>query len=336
MADKVLYFPYIRVPQNKWFTRALLYWDEVGSIVPSEYVKNPEGLGKYMGALIQEGQVKPVMPGDYVSHVPRFEEAFLNMIDKNPTISERRGIALAKHETTQIHIEKFSSLVYTLSDMGLAREVGPPWWEMESLTADLYMTYLASVLGKTEDLQMEPITDRTQSLSVYSASPEKISKPFNIFRDLRMRVVQNILPAPDTGIPVLDLVKFKDRHRDLLSRFRRHIESSLIRIARDSDEEMRTEEARIFEEDLKEQMDNILALMRKRQWHQITLGTVAAAMPLVKGIVTRDPASALIGLPTLANAIYSAFSGSRGKTGRNIEFSACLCGTWSEEIPNLQ
>lgn len=35
MARKVLYFPYISVPESAWFTRVLLYWDEVGSIVPS-------------------------------------------------------------------------------------------------------------------------------------------------------------------------------------------------------------------------------------------------------------------------------------------------------------
>lgn len=311
MADKVLYFPYIRVPENEWFTRVLLYWDEVGSIVPSDYVDNPDRLGEYMRALVQERQVKLVLPGDYVGQVPRFEGAFLEMIDKNSVIKARRGIALKKHDTFQIHIEKFSSLVYDLCDMGLAQEVNYPWYEMENLTADLYMTYLASVLGKAGNLKMEPITDRVQSLSVYSASLENISKPIGIFRDLRMRVVQDILPAPTGGIPVLDLMKFKDRYRDLLRQFRSHIESSLIKITKTPDEDLRAEETRIFKEDLKEQIDKILALMRKRHWPQVTLGTMAAAMPLAKGIVTMDLASALLGLPPLAYAIYSAFSGAK-------------------------
>ena len=92
MADRVLYFPYIRVPENKWFTRVLLYWDEVGSIVPSEYVDEPEGLGRYMAALVKEGQVTPVTPGAYIHKVPSFEESFLKMIDNNPVIKGRRGI----------------------------------------------------------------------------------------------------------------------------------------------------------------------------------------------------------------------------------------------------
>jgi len=309
MADRVLYFPYIRVPENNWFTRVLLYWDEVGSIVPSEYVVEPERLGRYMAALVKEGQVMPVTPGAYIHKVPGFEGAFLKMIDDNPVIKGRRGIALEKHETFTLHIEKFSPLVYELEDMGLARGTDSPWWEMESLTADLYMTYLSSVLGKTEDLNMEPITDRSQSLSMCSASSENISKPIDIFRDLRMRVIQGILPAPTRGITVLDLVKFKTQHHDLLHRFRRHIESSLINITRTPDEMLRTKEAQMFGEELREQREEILALMRRRRWPQIAFGAVAAAMPLVGGIVIGNPASALLGLPPLAYAIYTAFSG---------------------------
>ena len=28
-----IYYPYIKVPNSAWFTRTLLYWDEVGAIV---------------------------------------------------------------------------------------------------------------------------------------------------------------------------------------------------------------------------------------------------------------------------------------------------------------
>lgn len=34
MSDKVLYFPYIDVPQSAWLTRMLLYWDTVGLSCP--------------------------------------------------------------------------------------------------------------------------------------------------------------------------------------------------------------------------------------------------------------------------------------------------------------
>jgi hypothetical protein len=75
MVDKVLYFPYIRVPGNEWFTRVLLYWDEVGSIVPSEYIYRPESLGTYMRELVQAQLVRQVLPGDYIPKIPKFKEA---------------------------------------------------------------------------------------------------------------------------------------------------------------------------------------------------------------------------------------------------------------------
>ncbi|HHT9131146.1 MAG TPA: hypothetical protein ACFYED_01530 [Candidatus Tripitaka californicus] len=87
MADKVLYFPYIRVPENEWFTRVLLYWDEIGSIVPSEYIYRPEALGNYMIELLQSGLVRQVFPGDYTHKIPKFEEAFLELIDKDKVIA---------------------------------------------------------------------------------------------------------------------------------------------------------------------------------------------------------------------------------------------------------
>lgn len=83
MLGKVLYFPYIRVPENVWFTQVLLYWDKVGSIVPSEYIRRPEKLGSYMGELVQADLVKPVVPPDYTYKIPRFREAFLELVDQN-------------------------------------------------------------------------------------------------------------------------------------------------------------------------------------------------------------------------------------------------------------
>src|SRR5438034_425180 len=40
MSQNVLYFPYIRVPDNEWSTHVRLYWHQVGSLVPSEYVES--------------------------------------------------------------------------------------------------------------------------------------------------------------------------------------------------------------------------------------------------------------------------------------------------------
>lgn len=50
--DKVIYYPYINVPQNAWFTTVLLYWDEVGSIIPSD-ILNSDDINNYVRSLNQ-------------------------------------------------------------------------------------------------------------------------------------------------------------------------------------------------------------------------------------------------------------------------------------------
>lgn len=313
MADNVLYFPYIRVPKNRWFTQVLLYWDQVGSIVPTEYIYHPESLGSYMRELVQAQLVKQVMPENYIHETPRFEQAFLELIDQDKVIAKHRRVALEREDTFQIHIEKFGEvLARELCDRGLARPAGQPWYEVEKVTASLFMAYLVSVLGKSQDLHMDPITDRTQFLSVFSRVPQNILSPTRLADRLRMGVLEGILPAPDRGIPVRELANFKYDNLDLLRRFRRHIEASLIQISSIPDTDMRNERVRLFKEESADERDEIAARMRERNWSRIVFGTfcaLVAAMDGAEAIATGDIIEALKALSSLIGAIYLAFSG---------------------------
>lgn len=40
--NSLLYYPYINLPKNNWTIRALLYYDNVNSIVPEQYFNEPE------------------------------------------------------------------------------------------------------------------------------------------------------------------------------------------------------------------------------------------------------------------------------------------------------
>jgi hypothetical protein len=42
MADSVLCFPSLRPPENEWFTRVLLYRDQVGTILPQGTTPQPD------------------------------------------------------------------------------------------------------------------------------------------------------------------------------------------------------------------------------------------------------------------------------------------------------
>jgi len=316
MADKVLYFPYIRVPENEWFMRVLLYWDEVGSIVPSEYIYHPDSLGTYMRELVRAELVKQVFPGDHINEIPEFTNAFLGLIDNNQQIVERRHVALEHQETFRIHIEKFGyKLADQLCDRGLAQKAKYPWYEVEKITANLFMAYLASVLGKLKNLQMDPMTDYIESLSVFSKSPEIILNSAALVNQLRMGVIEGILPAPAGGVEVKELASFKYRYFDLLSRLRRRIESSLLEISFISDLESRNKKISLLKDELKEEISELRARMRERKWPQIVFGSLcgllAAAIPGAEAVSTGDVTSALKTLPGLVVAIYSAYSGAK-------------------------
>src|SRR6267142_2010262 len=200
MADKVLYFPYIRVPDSEWFTQVLLYWDEVGSIVPYEYVHSPEKLGSHMKDLVQVGLVKQIFPNEHVGNIPRFTEAFLEYIDRADFPIKPNSIELASTETSQIHIEKLNKIANGLVDRGLAKLDHDPWFNVERTVADQFMAYLAGVLSETDDLKSVPITDQERSLVNFSLpSAEKYDWKQKL-SELRPFILQDLLPVPSGGV----------------------------------------------------------------------------------------------------------------------------------------
>ena len=65
----------------------LLYWDEVATIVPYDYIHKPEPLGDYMVELLQNNLLRQVIPGQHIHRIPNFTEAFVEFIESvNPQI----------------------------------------------------------------------------------------------------------------------------------------------------------------------------------------------------------------------------------------------------------
>jgi hypothetical protein len=81
VSAKALYFPYIKTPDDQWFTRVLLYWDAVGTIVPGNLEGDDRWVTPRMRALCDEGLLDFVRPVVSVADVPRFAEAFLTHLE---------------------------------------------------------------------------------------------------------------------------------------------------------------------------------------------------------------------------------------------------------------
>jgi len=159
MKNRVLYFPYIRIPESRWLTQMLLYWDQVSSIVPYQFVQEPESLGQYMRCLVEEELVFQVIPSNYISEIPRFLEVFQRYLDNlGPEVSSRTR-RFVQGDLFRIHIEKMGPIADALCRHRLARQTEYPWYDVERDTADDFMSYLATALGQLDSINSSPVTD---------------------------------------------------------------------------------------------------------------------------------------------------------------------------------
>lgn len=52
--DNLLYYPSINLPDTDWTIRTLLYYDNIGSIVPEQYFHEPDLYEPFMREAIQK------------------------------------------------------------------------------------------------------------------------------------------------------------------------------------------------------------------------------------------------------------------------------------------
>lgn len=300
MNRNVIYYPYIRVPQNVWFTRVLLYWDQIFSIVPMEYVNNQSLLGEYMHGLIQEDLVIPIVPGEYIREIPKFTEAFLNYVDDSNYPVNRVSIRDKRMKTFDLFSEKLDTIGDELTNRGLARKSFGVY-QVEAYTAKQFMAYLAGALGKIPEIQSKPITDKPQNL--VSFSPYQGGRYYGIDRT-RTIILNDILPAPKGYINPAELANFKEDHLPELNSFRNKIESFLPIAASIKGEPNRSKAISEFVIEIQDEINYLSGLMQSAGWKRINLVRFLAYSTVAFGVTEAATNSGLAGV------IAAAFSGS--------------------------
>ena len=319
MNSQVLYFPYISVPDDAWFTRVLLYWDKVGSIVPAPYAEAPAALSGYMQDLLRAELVTPVIPEAHLSTLYGPMQNFLSFLDSEIDNGNFEAGGLGDAPASrggsepgtvfEIHRGKLGLLVaHGLEVRGLARPARRcPWYEVESRTAAHFMAFLAVALGAEEG--MDPVTDSAGHLAAFSANRDPSAAPIELLEELRASVLKALLPAPGRPVPVEELAAFKDDHGDLLVRLRSHLEDRLVDLALIDEEWARAAKLSRLEDELREQVDEIRARMDQRRWPKIVFGTlcglVAAAIPGVGAAIAGSATAASLAAPGLVSAMYT-------------------------------
>lgn len=305
MKNKVLYFPYINVPETEWLTRMLLYWDEVGAIVPYEFIEKPERLSPHMQSLVKAELVRQVIPGIYVYDLPSFEDSFLDYMSTLGSKIDNRRKQFKKESSVPIHMEKMRGIGKELAKMGLATPRRGRWCEVESQTANEFMAYLAACLGQVDRCNSIPITEDTNNISqiLYSSMPEEMEAEERV-APVRLEILENIFPSPSEPLSVQEIQDFKGKYGQLLSDFRISIEKRIIDISAIPDPALEKRALEIHLQELSQDVEEIREAMSSRGWTDIVFGKISSIAAAIPG------ASPVIGI---INAVYSAFSNSDNK-----------------------
>lgn len=314
MKNKILYYPYINVPNSSWFTKALLYWDKVGSIIPYEYTQNPNNLDQFTRELLREELIEQVIPGAHIWDIPNFTTAFLEFLLSNDFINERRK-AFQSGEKFRLHIEKMDGIEKNLEELKLAREVDYPWYDVEAKTAREFMAYLAASLGKHKNLGFAPTTDDISYLELFKKSSAPSKKESNEVKKLRVEILNEILPVPTGPLDLFEIRNFKEKHSHKLKTFRNNIEKELILLSDINDPELKKKRVKLFKEEADHHINEITRKMRKTGLKNISIGDL--------GSVIASTLSTSIGATYgLARAVYNSYNEDFTKTNPNFLYAA--------------
>jgi len=300
LKNRVLYFPYIRIPKSAWLTQMLLYWDKVSSIVPYEFTQKPESLGPYMQSLLEHELVVQVIPGMYIYEIPNFERAFQAYIDGLGPEVNRRRTQFEGGRRLKVHIEKMGALGHALAEQGLANEGAYPWYDVEADTANDFMSYLAATLGQLATVDSAPITDGAAYLRRFAKAGVAEDRVLQQLQSLRTQVLERVLQVPSHHVEPSAIAAFKSRHGELLADFRRRVERELVTAAVIADDALRQRQLDIFFEESAARIEEIQAAMGDARWDTTKASlSVLAAIPGVPQVFG------------LAAALWAALSGSQ-------------------------
>jgi hypothetical protein len=222
----ILYYPTISVPSNRWLRQAILYWDEIGSIVPQRYDETE--LIPYtpdIQYLKDEGEFRPFRT-DLITR--RGREIVQNLESElvDTILSDEFQSLLPPHSqrriTARIHKDKVSREVFAfLNDAGLANERKDDWdwYYFERRTALLYMAILAKYLAY-EDKKASTVSGT--NLRLYQHLNFHAKSNSNSFHGLSAKFL-NILPVPREDNSLSDILDFKRKRRTELLHFRQSL-----------------------------------------------------------------------------------------------------------------
>lgn len=229
----------MNLPNGGWLRNALLYWDEISTIIPQGF-ENDAYIDPLIHYLMDEGVFRPICPETLImgraDPYLNFTEELLMTIDGNKF--EFHSSKIRRHKTRSekvfpsifLHFSKITNFLFSeLADRGLVNResASHQWVELERHTALLYMALLAKHLSFIADNDLTISTN----LPIYQSINFEITNKENGFSCLALNL-DKLLPTPVSNVPYEKIIDFKKKRKDNLLHFRKLINDFEIDISK--------------------------------------------------------------------------------------------------------
>lgn len=297
MRDSILYYPAINLPNNEWSIKSLLYWNEVGVIVPYEFVRNPDLLGNEMREMVQAQLVNQIISDEYMGTQYEVSKSIIEAIQHENFDLPRKRANFKEGKISEVHKQKFrTELFQLLVDLKIASKFPDKyrynWYFVEEETANLMMSYLAAIIAK--NVNYTPATDNEKFIkeSDYSSI---VKNDMNL---IRSQILKDVMPYPENP-EFSKLVKFKEKYFDQLLDLRRTIEKTCLIVLSIPNMENREQLLKLEIDKINDGKEELIARLKEGKLGKIALGTfkgmlIDGAIALITGDVI-SPAATLFG-----------------------------------------
>lgn len=291
MENNILYFPYINLPNNRWSIKSILYWDTVGTIVPSDYLHNPKGLTDFMKEAVQTGHIIQHFTSDYENIQQEVDQKILGIIENFSFAILESQNNFAKGLTSRIHSQKFSWQFFKeLERLKVAKREGR-WYQVENKIAAMMMTSLATSLAR----ELDHIASTDSPVYIQEGNLVGLTK--NNPNRIRSYILNEIMPYP-REVELSKLIKFKEKYYDQLNRFRLLVDETVWTLNGITDEKNRKNLLNTKMEQIIDRKDQLVARLNENKLGSIALGGVKgmlvdAGIALVTGDVVKPVATVL-------------------------------------------
>lgn len=301
MSQTILYYPYINIKNEQWIRNALLYWDNISSIVPHTHY---DELSPELLYLKEKEIYTPIYPKDLFDSdfSNEFKKSFIRKLEHYEESIESKDTIIRKKTikspelSNWIHQAKIPSDLYKfLNDKKYINNLADGWLELDDKIINIYMRTLAEYCIKTSENDMVLGTsNKPNQNEIFEQNHKDIKSTC-----CELKLI-DCFPQPLIDTSLDDIIKFKIQRKDELEAFKEKIKELENNIYRaNSIEEIKHHETN-FVENWKSCKKDYYKVLREAKI-KCVLGNLSTliALPFVKDALNA------IGLDPLAEYIQN-------------------------------